>query len=180
MIRSIIIFLILTALAFIVMLLNKFFFKQKRHDAATDSMRALAFFFDLQLFHILVFMVGAIVLFFQGTLIESLLGYLSDVVNVSGYGKLRADWFVLEVRLLVVYVVYATIMEIISDKGTLGKQVLGIKLEKKVGALAVVVRNLLKPLSIVFWPIMIVLSKLSADRQWLHDRVSGTKIIKIN
>ena len=180
MIRSIIIFLILTALAFIVTLLNKFFFKQKRHDAATDSMRALAFFFDMQLFHFIVFIVGSIVLLIQGTFKDSLLGYLSDVINVSGYAKLRADWFVLEVKLLLVYIIYATIMETISAKGTIGKQVLGIKFDQKIDLIPVVIRNLLKPISIVLWPIMIVLSKLSADRQWLHDRVSGSKIIKID
>lgn len=152
---------------------------KKKFGVANDSMRAMAWFFDLQLMHFIVTVGLLIYLMFTGQL-KMIVDYISDVVNVSGYGKLRMDWLYLEVKLTIVYMIYSTIMESIGVKGTLGKRYLKIQFEKPLGVYKSIIRNLIKPLSIVFWPLLIVVSKMSVDRMWLHDRIVGSRILKDN
>ena len=168
--------LLVIAILLVYVLLNKFFFVNKKFGVANDSMRALAWFYDLQLMHVIATVMLLIYLLFTGQL-KVIMYYISDVVNVSGYGKLRMDWFYLEIKFMVVYMIYSTIMESFGVKGTLGKRYVKIVFEEPLGIQKSIIRNLLKPLSIVFWPLLIVVSKMSIDRKWLHDHVVGSKII---
>lgn len=176
--QTLLVILITVAIALIYRLLSKFFFVKKAHNASSGSLRALAWFFDMKLIHILALIIGVLILIVKRDF-SSVLDYVSDILNIHGYGKLRADWFMLECYFLGIYMIYAIIMESISVRGTFGKRFVKIKFDEKVNVFSVILRNILKPLSIVFWPFLIVVSKLSKDRLWLHDRISGTKVVRI-
>lgn len=159
--------------------MNKFFFKKKKYGVANDSMRFLAFFFDLMLFNVITLGGGFLYFLFRGQIKSHVLAYIDDIVNVYGYGKLRTDWFNLEVKLFMLYIIYSIVMELFSKKGSLGKRFMKIEFEKKGAWYCVVMRNLIKPLSIAGWPIAIIVAKRSPERQWPHDLVCKKNILKI-
>ncbi len=177
MINTLITLLILIAFLLIYSLLNKFYFKKKKYGVANDSMRFLAFFFDMMMFNIVTLGGGFFYFLFRSEIKSHVLAYIDDIVNKSGYGKLRLDWFELEVKLFIIYLLYAMIMEGVSKKGTLGKQFVKIEFEKKHSLVSVIVRNLLKPISLLVWPIAIIVSKGSHNRRWPHDLVCRKNLV---
>lgn len=178
MINTLFTIVVLIGLVLVYTLLNKFFFKKKKFEVANDSMRFLALFFDLMIFNIIVLGGGFLYFLIRGEVKSHVLGYIDVIVNKTGYGKLRYDWFLLELKIMLGYFVYAVIMESISTKGTFGKQFVKIKLDTQMTFFKSVIRNVVKLLSIALFPVMIMFSRRSEDRKWLHDRISGTRIIK--
>lgn len=179
MVNTIITLITLITLLLIYSLLNKFYFKKKKYGVANDSMRFLAFFFDMMIFNIIILGGGFLYFLFRGELKSHVLVYIGDIVNKSGYGKLRLDWFELEMKLFVIYILYSILMELISKKGTFGKQFLKIEFEKKGTWYCVLARNILKPLSIFVWPIAIIIAKRNEERQWPHDLVCNKNLLII-
>lgn len=179
MINTFITLIIIIAFLLIYSLLNKFYFKKKKFGVANDSMRFLAFFFDMMIFNIITLGGGFLYFLFRGEIKSHVLTYIDDVVNKSGYGKLRHDWLELEVKLFVLYIIYSILMELLSKKGSFGKQFVKIEFEKKGSWLCVLTRNILKPLSILCWPIAIIFAKGNENRVWPHDLICEKNLLKI-
>ncbi len=177
MINTAITFIIIIAFLLIYSLLNKFYFKKKKYGVANDSMRFLAFFFDMMIFNIITLGGGFLYFLFRGEIKSQVLVYIDDIVNKSGYGKLRHDWLEFEIKLFAIYMLYSMLMEGVSKKGSFGKQFLKIGYDRKHSILCVIVRNLLKPISFLVWPIGIIVSKSSPNRRWPHDLVCKENLV---
>ena len=153
--------------------------KNKGYNIASNSLRALAWFYDMMLLHIILILFFCFYYLFQGVFKEKVVGYISYIVNEVGYGQLRSDWLDLEIKLFILYILYSFIFEAFSKKGTIGKRVLRIEFEQNMGVIRALVRNGGKVFSVLLLPVSLIISRVSSQRFWPHDLIFKIKLTKI-
>lgn len=161
------------------MLLRQLFFKKKREGVATDSLRFMAWLLDMLMLNAVLMLIVSIYLLIKGSLKEEVLSYAWNIVNVVGYRVWVKDVLIVEIWVMLFYAVLSTVMEGTSVKGTFGKRAVGIGLQERLSFVNAFIRNGVKVIDVMFWPVTIILSRLSNERQWLHDRIVNSRIVII-
>ena len=177
--NSILISFIIIVWFIIMMLLRQLFFKKKREGIATDSLRFMAWLLDMLMLNAILMIGVSVYLLIQGSLKEDVLSYAWNIVNVVGYKVWVKEMLGVEIWVMVFYALLSTVMEGASLKGTLGKRAVGIGLYERLSFGKALIRNVVKVVDVMFWPVTIILSRLSNQRQWLHDRIVDSRIVTI-
>jgi uncharacterized RDD family membrane protein YckC len=115
------------------------------------------------------------------------------VFNGTGaplYGVLGGLWWLVWVFLVpifygLLYVIYSTVMESSKSAATLGKRVLGLKVQMVDGSKARSNKVLTRNISKIFWPIFLIdfligIATPGPDpRQRYFDRLAGTTVVSV-
>ena len=164
------------AIAFIIVYAQKHFFKPKGYYIASNTSRGFALVADF-LFLNTVNIVYKLVKVFLDPIYRGQFQVFAEKVFHGG-GYEMGQWFWrTQTFLLGVYAVYSLASELLF-KSTPAGYFLGLRLEDS-NPSRIIVRNLLKPISILIWPVAMILSKFNSHRMWIHDLVSKIHVIQL-
>jgi hypothetical protein len=164
------------AVAFIIVYARKYFFKPKGYYIASNSSRAFALIADFLFLNTVNIVYKLVKVFLDPVYRGQFQTFAEKVFHGGGYEIGQWFWRTQTV-LLSVYFLYSLISELLF-KSTPAGYFLGLRLENSNPA-RIVIRNLLKPLSIIIWPVAMILSKFNSNRMWIHDLVSKIHVIQL-
>lgn len=161
------------AVAFIVVYMRKNFYVSKETSVASNTARGAALLADFILLNVIniVYRLSRLVL--DPVYRLKFQDFAEQIFHGGGNGL--SNWFWnTQAMLLGIFFVYSLVSELFL-KSTPAGYFFGLKIEEASPA-KLLLRNLLKPISLLFWPIFAMLSNLNTKRRWLHDIVSKTYV----
>lgn len=180
---SLSLFLILSisiSLSFLIVYSRKKFFVNKNYFAAPNTTRVFAFLADMTVFNSLNFIFILSKFLLVPEYRPEFQAFADHVFHNAGRGL--GEWFYLnQIKLFTIYCFYSLITEMSPLRATLMGSFFGLNIEVEEGRnvyLAILVRNILKPFSLVLFPVLMLLSYFNSDRKWLHDSISKTKVLR--
>ena len=166
------------ALSFILIYSRKNYFVNKNYYAAPNTTRGFALIADFIVFNSINFVYILSKFLLCPEYRPEFQAFADHIFHNSGDGL--GDWFGLnQVKFLGVYTIYSFLTELSPLKSTLLGKFFGLKIEIEEGRnpfISILLRNLIKPVSIMFFPVFMLLSYFNSDRKWIHDIVAGTKV----
>lgn len=183
MLSFILIVSIALAIYFILFFLRQTLFVDKHRYVSSNTLRAYAFFLDMILLNLLN--LGYWLIFALNN--EEVKEELTQVVNIGFHGAgegLGSFFLMTQSYVLLSYFVYALVCELTGLRSTILGYFLGLRVRVKESSrsiwLSIIVRGVLKPVSLVLFPLTLVLSYGNKNRKWLHDKIAGTWVEKVN
>jgi hypothetical protein len=183
-IKEMIVFVLIVAisccLAFILVYSKRNLFVTKEYFAAPNTTRGFALLADFIVFNSmhLIFILAK---FFLVPEYQAIFSAFADHVFHNGGHGLGLWFWKSQAMLMVFYIPYSLLTELSPMRATLMSKFFGLRIEIEEGHSAVssiFIRNMIKPICIVFFPVFMFLSYLNANRKWLHDQVSNTKVLR--
>ena len=157
------------------------FFKSKSREIASTGKRIAAFIVDYTIIF-MIFVVYFIVKFYTNEAYHQAFQHYFNSEVIEGGDHfyhsiaLRFQWS------LYSYWIYALLFGLFSQKGTFGHRTFSLmvrseKENESYGFGKKVVRGIMRPVTMILWPLTFILSRLNTKRQWLHDKLVGVYII---
>jgi uncharacterized RDD family membrane protein YckC len=170
LVSSILIISISIAIAFLWMYMKKYYFVKKEFGVAPNSTRVFAFLAEMTVLNVFNFMFILVKFFFITAYKIEFQAFAQSVFNT---GDGLGDWFWYnQGKLFLIYLVYCIISESIAQESFFSK-FLGLRLlqdkSSKPRFISVLIRNVLKPVTLILFPISLMFSYCTAKRKWLHD-----------
>ena len=166
------------SLAFILVYCKKNFFVKKAFYAAPNTSRGFALLADFIVFNSINFVYILVKVFTVPAYKPEFQAFAEYVFHNGGDGM--GMWFLkTQAMLMLIYIPYSLITELSPINSTLSGRFFGLSIEVEEGKnriASIFIRNMIKPICIVFFPVFMLLSYFNEDRQWLHDKVSNCKI----
>jgi uncharacterized RDD family membrane protein YckC len=94
-------------------------------------------------------------------------------------------WLLLPLLMGILWVLYCTVLEASSSAATLGKRVMGLKVQMLDGSKVMFNKAFMRNISKIFWPILIIdwligVATPGPDpRQRYFDRIAGTTVVSV-
>lgn len=167
-------------MAFIIIYSKKNFYQKKEHLYSSNTKRAFALLLDFTILNALNFLYILLKVMLDEVYRQEFSVFADYVFHHAGTGL--AGWFLrTQLKLLLFYSVYSLIFEITPLRSTFSAYHMGLKVTnidgKEVSIGQVILRNIIKPISILLWPVFAVISNLNRSRSWIHDLLSKTAVI---
>lgn len=180
MLNVLLIICISICLGFIITLGRKRLFKKKNYYAAPNTTRGFALLADFIVFNSLNFVFILSKFFLDLSYRPEFQKFAEHVFHNGGDGL--GLWFAkTQLMLILFYIPYSLITELSPLKATLMSRFFGLRVDVEHGHnkfISIFIRNMIKPISIVFFPIFMFFSYFNSERKWVHDLISNCKVLR--
>lgn len=169
--------LIAGCISFLILYTKRNYFVQKHQIIASNTTRGFAFLVDFVILNCINLLYRLAKAYYDPVYYEQFAKFAERTFHTGGVGT--GTWFInTQLMLICFYIPYSLIGELSPLKSTLIGHYfgLGIKVDSGSYRVKVLIRNLLKPISIVFWPLAMFFSYFNQERKWLHDLLAGTRV----
>lgn len=168
------------AVSFILLYLKKNYFVSKEFYAAPNTTRGFALVADFIAFNCFNFVYILAKVFLVTEYKPEFQAFAEHVFHNGGAGL--GTWYMkTQAMLLMFYVPYSLICELSPLKSTIMGRFFGLKIQIEEGnnmVAAILIRNMIKPISIIFAPFFMLLSYFNPQRKWIHDQFSNTYVLR--
>jgi len=178
---TVLVLLISISISFIIVYGRRNFFKKKDHIYSSNTKRGFALLLDFTALNAFNFLYILLKAFFDAEYAIEFAKFADHIFHSGGVGLFT--WFIkTQGMLLIIYTIYSTIFELSPLRATYSSYHLGLVVKKQNGDSAsfvqVLIRNILKPISITVWPVFAFVSNFNSTRSWIHDLASQTAVVE--